>query len=69
MSCVNMSSVIVMVVSMVSMVVGQAIKENEDVEFKDMGTVEAFLKTKEFKVSYWETKKKAKTVFLALNFC
>ena len=54
---------------MVSMVVGQAIKENDNVEFEDMGTVEAFLKTKEFKVSYWETKKKAKTVFLALNFC
>ena len=41
---------------MMSVVVGQATKENEDMEFEDMGTVEAFVKTKEFKVSCGETK-------------
>ena len=65
MYCVNMVSVIVML-GMVSEVVGQAIKENENMDVEDMGTVEGFIKTKEFKVSCGRQREKAK---IALNYC
>ena len=51
---------------MVSEVVGQAIKENENMDVEDMGTVEGFIKTKEFKVSCGRQREKAK---IALNYC
>ena len=52
MYCVNMVSVMVMVVSIVSVVLGQSTRENEEMDFEDMGTVEGFIKTKEFRVSF-----------------
>ena len=49
-----------MVVSIVSVVLGQSTRENEEMDFEDMGTVEGFIKTKEFRVSCWETKRGSK---------
>ena len=60
---VNMVSVMVVVVSMVIVVVGQTTKENEEMDFEDMGAVEGFIKTKEFRVSFRETKRESKDSF------
>ena len=43
---------IVMAMVMVGEVLGQATMETEDMEIVSTGTVEGFMKTKEFKVSY-----------------
>ena len=40
MYCVNMVSVMVMVVSMVNLLLGQASRENEEIDFEDIGTVD-----------------------------
>ena len=53
----------VLVVRMVSVVVGQATKENGEMDFEDMGTVEGFMMTKEFKVSCGETDIESKDCF------
>ena len=63
MYCVNMVSGMVVVVSMVNVVVGKTTKENEEMDFDDMGTVEGFIMTKEFKVSFGETKRESKDSF------
>jgi hypothetical protein len=55
MHCVNIVSVVVLFIGMVSVVVWQATKENGDMDFENMGTAEGFLKIKEFKVSCGET--------------
>ena len=63
MYCVNivLVSVMVLLVGMVSVVQGQASKE--DMDFEDMGTVEGFMMTKEFKVSCGETERDSKDCF------
>ena len=66
MYCVNIVCVMVVVVSMVNLVQGQDTKENGDMDFENMGTVEGFLKTKEFKVSCGETEIESKDCF---EFC
>ena len=63
MSCGNMMGVMVVVVTMMSVVVAQATKENGDMNFENMGTEEGFMMTKEFKVSYRETKRESQNSF------
>ena len=43
MYCVNMVSGMVAVASMVNVVVGKTTKENEEMDFDDIGTVEGFI--------------------------
>jgi hypothetical protein len=41
---------LVMVVSMVNLVMAHVSRENEEMDFEDIGTVEGFMKNKEFRV-------------------
>ena len=42
----------VTVMALFSVVLGQATMETDDVEFRDVGSVEGFMKTREFRVRY-----------------
>ena len=52
MSCTSMVCEMVMAMAMFSVVLGQATMETGDVEFINVGSVEGFMKTREFRVSY-----------------
>ena len=40
-----------MVLALFSVVLGKATMETDDVEFRDVGSIEGFMKTREFRVS------------------
>ena len=58
----------VMVMALFSVVLGQATVETGDVQFRNVGSVEGFMKTREFRVSYG-VRKQLLCIYIPITGC